>query len=206
MVHAMLYTQSVQADLPKEHCTTPSQPRQATAGRLSGHVYSGSCSQDFYKPHPLVETTLYGVLILLKLPATLLEAQTTLQATDFKSRLLEFDTGSLDDAALHRLKRTLNKPLLNVEVCLLCTTCFSAHSGHLLKVEVLLCLACCCHLVKGHPRQGMGSTGAERMPVPVTPWRPASCAAHQHTRLQRSSSPHHDDHHQFLATPPVHTV
>ena len=84
---------------------------------LISTVHSAFSLQDFYKPHPLVETSLYGVLILLKLPATLLEAQTTLQATDFKSRLLEFDTGSLDDAALHRLKRTLNKPLLSVEVC-----------------------------------------------------------------------------------------
>ena len=72
--------------------------------------------QDCYKPHPLVEATLNGMLIVLKLPATLLEAQTTLQAPDFKSWLLDFDVSTLDDATLHRLKRSLNRPLLTVEV------------------------------------------------------------------------------------------
>lgn len=79
-------------------------------------VSNSKCVQDCYKPHPLVEATLNGVLILLKRPATLLAAQTTLQAPDFKSRLLEFNVSSLDDATLHRLKRSLDRPLLTVEV------------------------------------------------------------------------------------------
>ena len=53
-------------------------------------------------------------------------AQTALEASDVKARLLAFDRSTIDDALLHRLQRVLARPNLTVEVpprCLLCTTC-----------------------------------------------------------------------------------